>query len=770
MNSRLKKLLYIVVLGCATWNIWAHPVTPPETTDKLIPYPESCLRLGADVYTLRSDLPIYTSDSSLEPIVTYLRRYVPEDISFVRAESAEEAELTIVLNEAKEGENAEGYSLIIGEEGIRIEANSYSGALYGAVTLAQLMPKMSLKDNHPKEVCLPSLRIQDAPDWSWRGLMLDSSRHFWTVQEVKQLLDYMAFYKLNKFHWHLTDDQGWRIEIKKYPLLTEKGAWRTFNSHDKECLRIAKTEDKPQYLLPEDRLKVVDGDTVYGGYYTQDDIREVVAYAKELGIDVIPEIDMPGHFLAGISNYPELGCDGLIGWGQTFSSPLCVGKNSTLQFCQDVWTEVMALFPYDYVHIGGDEVEKANWKKCQQCQQRIKEEGLKDEVALQAWFIREMESFFNANGKKMLGWDEVVEDGLEAPSGITWWRSWAKNSPKVAATTGLDIIFCPNNVFYFDYVQGPESLSNIIEFDPYAHGIPREKMGALKGMQANIWTEWIPSFAHLQYMLFPRVAALAQKAWNGRTDYNEFTTHLAAHSPIWDKMKINYRVPDIYGFYNTQAFTTQGELALKKVLPQSRIFYTTDGSKPTPEDKEYISPIRVRKNTTFTLATYRPDLTFSDLYTTKFVKQFYRPGIRINGKGLKKGLLAKWYDFGGRTVKEIEKSPFKSDHVIENVRIPKDVSGRIGLVIEGYMFVPKDDIYTFALLSDDGSTFEIGHHLVIDNDGEHSPKEVISQIALKRGLHTIRIKYFDQNGGILKLYMIDKEGNKVEVPASAFYR
>ena len=303
------------------------------------------------------------------------------------------------------------------------------------------------------------VQIEDAPRFEWRGFMLDASRHFWNKKEVKHVLDLMSLYKLNKFHWHLSDDQGWRIEIEKYPLLTEKGAWRKFNTQDRTCMARAKEEDNTDFLIPEDKIRIVEGDTLYGGYYTHDDIKEIVAYATQRGIDVIPEIDMPGHFLAAISQYPELACDGLIGWGEIFSSPICPGKDATLEFCRNVFKEVFELFPYEYVHMGGDEVEKANWKKCPLCQKRIRTEKLGSVEELQAWFVRDMEKFFPANGKRLIGWDEVVADGLSSDAAITWWRSWAKDALPTATAQKQKVIACPNEYFYFDYAQDQNSAT-----------------------------------------------------------------------------------------------------------------------------------------------------------------------------------------------------------------------------------------------------------------------------------------------------------------------
>ena len=258
----------------------------------------------------------------------------------------------------KKGIAKDGYQLNVKANGIDINAANYSGTLSAIATLNQL-----LLQNDDK-AAIHAVAVSDAPRFNWRGFHLDVSRHFFTVDEVKEIIDLMALYKLNRFHWHLTDDQGWRIEIKKYPLLTEKGAWRIYNNQDTACMQLAARDDNPNLLIPKKNTRVENGDTLYGGYYTQDQIRDVVAYAKQRGIEIVPEIDMPGHFLSAIENYEGLSCFPTIGWGQYFTTPLCPGKQKVLDFCKDIWSEIFKLFPYEYVHVGGDEVRKDTWRNC----------------------------------------------------------------------------------------------------------------------------------------------------------------------------------------------------------------------------------------------------------------------------------------------------------------------------------------------------------------------------------------------------------------------
>lgn len=384
----------------------------------ILPTPVSLTEQSGS-FVLKDGMKIGVSDQSLFPAVGYLQEILRNVISSSVEVTTDKNQVDMYFQLKDTGGKPGSYKLQSTPEYIRVEANDYSGIISAITTIRQLLPAAIEVQGEKQTYSIPVVQIEDAPRFEWRGFMLDASRHFWNKDEVKHVLDLMSLYKLNKFHWHLSDDQGWRIEIEKYPLLTEKGAWRKFNKHDRTCMARAKEEDNTDFLIPEDKIRIVEGDTLYGGYYTHDDIKEIVAYATQRGIDVIPEIDMPGHFLAAISQYPELACDGLIGWGEIFSSPICPGKDATLEFCRNVFKEVFELFPYEYVHMGGDEVEKANWKKCPLCQKRIRTEKLGSVEELQAWFVRDMEKFFLANGKRLIGWDEVVADGLSSDAALS---------------------------------------------------------------------------------------------------------------------------------------------------------------------------------------------------------------------------------------------------------------------------------------------------------------------------------------------------------------
>ena len=734
----------------------------------ILPTPVSLTEQSGS-FVLKDGMKIGVSDQSLFPVVGYLQEILRNVISSSVEVTTDKNQVDIYFQLKDTGGKPGSYKLQSTPEYIQVEANDYSGIISAITTIRQLLPAAIEVQGEKQTYSIPVVQIEDVPRFEWRGFMLDASRHFWSKDEVKHVLDLMSLYKLNKFHWHLSDDQGWRIEIEKYPLLTEKGAWRKFNEQDRICMARAKEEDNTDFLIPEDKIRIVEGDTLYGGYYTHDDIKEIVAYATQRGIDVIPEIDMPGHFLAAISQYPGLACDGLIGWGETFSSPVCPGKDATLEFCQNVFKEVFELFPYEYVHMGGDEVEKANWKKCPLCQKRIRTEKLGSVEELQAWFVRDMEKFFLANGKRLIGWDEVVADGLSSDAAITWWRSWAKDALPTATAQKQKVIACPNEYFYFDYAQDQNSVKKILAYDPCSDDrLSPEQKKYIWGVQANLWSEWIPTMKRIEYLIVPRMIALSEIAWAepaAKPSLEEFYRQLVPQFKRMDVMRVNYRVPDLQGFYKVNAFIDETTVDLTCPLPGTEIRYTTDGSMPTKESTLYNGALDVTETTDFAFRTFRPDGSPSDVAHTKYVKAPYAEAVTAPA-ALQPGLKAVWHDFRGNLCADIDAAPVKGEYVVESVSIPEEVKGNIGLVMTGYLEVPADGIYTFALLSDDGSTLTLDGELLGDNDGAHSSVEIIVQKALKAGLHPIEVRYFDCNGGVLQMELVNEKGEKEMLPGA----
>ncbi|MCH4824150.1 beta-N-acetylhexosaminidase [Gramella lutea] len=450
-------------------------------------------------------------------------------------------------------DNDEAYHLQVSKDHIDIEASTNAGIFYGIQTLRQLL----IQNN--KEFSFPVVEIEDSPALGYRGMHLDVARHFFDVNEVKEYLDMLALHKINTFHWHLTEDQGWRIEIKKYPKLTEIGGFRNGTIVG----RFPGSEN--------DNEK-------YGGFYTQEEIREVIKYAEKRHITIIPEIEMPGHSSAAIAAYPYLSCfpeentivpEGRISesgkhlqesgnpkivqesWG-VFDDVFCAGKESTFTFLENVLDEVVTLFPSEYIHIGGDECPKANWERCPDCQKRITDLGLEDEHELQSYFIQRMEKYLNAKGKKIIGWDEILEGGLAPNATVMSWRG--EEGGIEAAKQKHDVIMTPTGYFYLDYYQeiGLEGdpmaigaylpLSKVYSYNPKPEELSSEEAEYILGVQANVWTEYMQNFDKVQYMTLPRLAALAEVGWTRKKDRNwlDFVKRVQGLKYIYEAQDYNY--------------------------------------------------------------------------------------------------------------------------------------------------------------------------------------------------------------------------------------
>lgn len=424
----------------------------------------------------------------------------------------------------------EGYGMLVTNKNIAIYAENPQGYFYGIQTLMQLLPA-----DKTKKPEVPCLLITDNPKFSWRGMHLDCARHFFPVDFVKKYIDYLAMYKFNTFHWHLTDDQGWRIEIKKYPKLTEIGAYR--NGSMVGHYNDQKYDNKR-----------------YGGFYTQEQIKEVVAYAAQRHITVVPEIEMPGHAVAALAAYPELSCTGgpfEVGkqWG-VLDDVFCP-KEETFTFLQNVLTEVIALFPSEYIHVGGDECPKTRWKACPHCQGMIKQLNLKDEHELQSYFVQRIEKFVNGKGRKIIGWDEILEGGLAPNAAVMSWRG--TEGGIAAAKQKHYVVMTPVSHNYFDYYQGDpkkEPLSiggflpieKVYSLNPIPAELSKEESKYILGTQANLWTEYIETPKHAEYMVFPRMIALSEVAW-GTSDpkkYEDFKSRLLQNFKVLDVKGINY--------------------------------------------------------------------------------------------------------------------------------------------------------------------------------------------------------------------------------------
>ena len=505
----------------------------------IIPKPTSVVEKEGEFW-LKKGFTIGYNDASLEPAANYLKEILTQTTGFSFKTKAGKGKIQLSLIPAfdeSNGDRSENYELYSNKKNIRIYAHSYRGIINGIATLRQLLPASPRGGSEGASI--PAVTIKDSPNFHWRGLMLDPVRHFFSVEETKKLLDEMALYKLNKFHWHLSDNEGFRMEVKAYPGLTsDTVAWRHFNYHDRQCLERASKENNPAMLIPWKFFKEVEGyGELYGGYYSQEEIRDVVQYAAIRGIDIIPEIEMPGHNGAACYCYKWLSCT------QNGVEPLCLGRESTIQFAEKVYDEVFQLFPYEYVSIGGDEVNRRRWSECSECKKRIEKEGLKDVSELQAWFTKKMEKYFNAHGRRILGWDEILEGGLSKTATVHWWRGDHPDVTQKSTSMGNEVVLCPFTFLYFDYAQDDNTLRHIYDGDIVPVDLTPEQLKLIKGMQGNIWCERIPTEARLEWMVFPRALALAEKAWTPRNEQNwdDFLPRLKAHLQRLDAMGIQYR-------------------------------------------------------------------------------------------------------------------------------------------------------------------------------------------------------------------------------------
>jgi len=544
----MKRFLLIITFGFILITFFDGCKSNQSNTilSGVIPKPID-VKLETGKFTLNNKTIILISEnnSELEKIALYLKKKIKlyTDINPIIKKDNKENKKTIILSIDKSNKNIpindEAYLLKINNNSIIINARAGSGLFYGVQTLVSLLP---VPDKSKKDIAtdikLSAMTIKDYPRYKWRGMMLDTCRHFMPPEFIKKFIDYLAMHKMNKFHWHLSEDQGWRIEISKYPKLTEISAFRdeTLIGHD---------EDKPHKF---------DGKR-HGGFYSKKEIKEIVEYAKDRYITIIPEIEMPGHSGAAIAAYPELSCTGgpfkvQTTWG-VFDDVYCAGKESTFTFLEDVLSEVIELFPSKYIHIGGDECPKTRWKECQYCQARMKKEGLKDEKELQSYFTKRIEKFLNSKGKKLIGWDEILDGGIAPEATVMSWRG-VKGGIE-AAKQGHDVIMSPTDYCYFDYYQAPKEkeplaiggylpLKKVYSFEPTPKELSDKEKKHILGGQANLWTEYIETPKKAEYMLFPRMAAMAEVLWSSKKQRNwqSFKSRLKKQVKRYDFLGINY--------------------------------------------------------------------------------------------------------------------------------------------------------------------------------------------------------------------------------------
>jgi hexosaminidase len=535
--------------------IWILPLLPfCGVAQQIIPQPVSMKTLNG-TFPINQQTSIVAKDEEDKRTATLFNDYLQEFYGFklpVNNQATKNYISFVTKKFIKAPEHEEGYSLNATNDKVEISGNSNAGTFYGMQTLIQLLPVEKSANSQNKKLNVPLVSIDDYPRLAYRGMHLDVSRHFFSVDFVKKYIDYLALHKMNYFHWHLTDDQGWRIEIKKYPKLTSVGAWRNGTI-------IGHFPGTGNDNIP------------YGGFYTQEQVKDVVKYAADRHITVLPEIEMPGHGSAAIAAYPWLSCfpneETVIAknpseaskniqgkkvqetWG-VFDDVFCAGNDSTFMFLQNVMDEVLPLFPSNLVHVGGDECPKTNWKRCPKCQARIKALGLKDEHELQSYFIQRMEKYLNNKGKTLIGWDEILEGGL-APN--AWVMSWRGEKGGIdAANDSHNVIMTPGEYVYFDHSQiknddsltigGFTPVDKVYNYEPVPKQLDSSKAKFVEGAQANVWTEYIPYPSKVEYMVFPRMSALSEVLWSpkDKRDWTDFMERLQTQFKRYDLWKVHY--------------------------------------------------------------------------------------------------------------------------------------------------------------------------------------------------------------------------------------
>ena len=614
----MKKLLLTMAAGIALCSCGSHD---PQIA--IVPYPNH-LETGRGTYRV-TDRPVTcdsrTDERTQRAVVGFAARLATVTGGTNPVTVADEVPASGIRFVTDESLPAEGYELNVDGEGIEVRASQFPGFLYALQSLEQLLPAAVYGTEPAPDAAweVPCVKIADAPRFAYRGMHLDVARHFFSVDEVKRYIDVMAIHKLNTLHWHLTDDQGWRIEIKRYPELTAVGSIRKATVVRKEW-------------------GTYDG-TPYGGFYTQDEIRDVVKYAADRGVTVSPDIDLPGHMLAALTAYPELGCTGgpYEVWGRwgVADDVLCPGREKTFEFLEGVLTEVMELFPSEYIHIGGDECPKVRWEKCPRCQAKIRQLGLKDdgehtaEHYLQSYVTDRIGKFLAQHGRRIIGWDEILEGRAPSDAVVMSWRG--SEGGIAAAKLGHDVIMTPNSHFYFDYYQSLDTdaepfgiggyipMEQVYSYDPAFPELTPEQQKHILGVQANLWTEYVLSDEHLEYMLLPRLAALSEVQWclPETKDWNRFIGSFRMDE-IYSQMGYEF-AKHIFGVTASYAVDPEKGGVVMTLTTQggAPIRYTLDGSDPTASSPLYKAPVTIGESCTFKAAALREGMQ-TPVYARKF--------------------------------------------------------------------------------------------------------------------------------------------------------
>jgi len=636
---------------------------------------------------------------------------------------------------------AESYRLRVAETGVVVTAPDPAGLFYGLQTLGQLMTPVEAGT-----ATIPAVIIEDQPRFRYRGMHLDVGRHAFPVAFIKRYIDLLARYKFNTFHWHLTEDQGWRIEIERYPRLTDIGSCRS------------------ETMVEKNFDPYVGNGIPYCGFYSQDEVRDIVAYAADRFVTIVPEIEMPGHSLAALAAYPELACTPgpfEVGtrWG-VFEDIYCPSE-ATFEFLENVLQEVMALFPSEYIHIGGDEAPKRRWRESEVAQAVIRREGLEDEHELQSYFIQRIERFLNAHGRRLIGWDEILEGGVAPDATVMSWRGMAGGIE--AARQGHDVIMTPGSHVYFDHYQGDPRfeplaiggytpLEKVYQFEPVPEELTTVEARYVIGAQANVWTEYITTEKHVEYMAVPRMLALSEVLWSPMEarDWETFRRRLPTRLRELDRLGVHYRVPEVEGLgVDRLSLTPDYPLTLSTMMPDAIIRYTLDGNDPDTTATRYHAGLVIsvpEEGVLLSARAFLPGGRTSPTSAATIRRGTLRPALKVDTTTLQPGLRYQYFEERLRSLNQLG-TPTEERLVSDVGLVGDEPAEGFAVRLSGLLYVGSDGVYQFELLSDDGSRLWLADTLVVDHDGLHSARAKHGMVALAAGYHAIRIEYFQAGGG-----------------------
>jgi hexosaminidase len=799
LDVRAAVVLALLSTGCAGTRTSPEPVTPAADRYAIVPQPRRLVarpgefRLDRGTRIVLADTASAALRALAELLASPLRAASGLPLPIASASSSGDASNTIAIQLTSSSSSAEqeSYRLVVTERGATLTAPTPAGLINGLQTVRQLLPAafeqgvrsraawgsvggqpVTPASATPPTWAIPAVEIDDAPRFRYRGILFDLGRYYAPPEFLTKLVDLLALYKFNRLHLHLTDDQGWRLEIKKYPRLTSVGAWR------KETM-VAQNFDP-----------YVGDKKPHGGFYTQEQMRDLVAYASARNVTIIPEIEMPGHAGGALAAYPELSCTGgpfevSTHWG-VHEDVFCPSER-TFAFLEDVLTEVMQIFPSEYIHIGGDEVPKTRWKGSPLVQELKRRQGLANEEEVQSYFIRRMERFLNAHGRKLIGWDEILEGGLAPQATVMSWRG--TEGGIAAARQGHDVIMTPGNEAYLDHYQGDPAieplaiggflpLDKMYAFEPVPAELTPAQATHVLGGQGSLWTEYVPTPSHAEYMLLPRMIALSEVLWSPKEarDWDGFVARLPAQFTRLDALGVNYRVPEPAGPWGEQrVLEDRTTVRITSPVAGGVIRYTTDGSEPTASSPRYVGPLHIPVTPTPVTVSARmflPNGRASPVARSRIARATWKEPLNVRAAVLRPGLDYAYGEGTFASADEVANAEVSRVGTVPEIGLRGDERpDQFGVRLTGLLNVPRDALYTFHLVSDDGAKLRIDGELVVDHDGQHDATEKRGQIALRAGHHPIDLVYYEAGGGVALQLAVSAPGiARRPVPREWFVR